>query len=93
MKMLYVIVLFSTPLLAQQKSVRIDQVRSIEYNNGEVIVSFWKNNQVFRLQDNSHLLPCLENGWKAEKEVVMGMNKDAKVILNCKLYGGGIPRL
>ena len=92
MKML-IFGLISLPLFAAVKSMKIDQVRSIDYDDGEATITFWSTNQVYRLPENASVMPCLENGQKAKKQVVMEVNQDAKIIQSCKLYGGGNPRL
>ena len=97
MKYFLLIGLISMPVFAAtkpaEKTVKIEQVRSIDYDKGEATVTFWGTNQVYRFEEKAAIMPCLENAHKAKKEVVLQMNQEAKVIENCKLYGGGDPKL
>jgi hypothetical protein len=92
MKLLFFLFLPLMALAQVQRSMEIHSVRSIDYKDGEATVTFWDDNKVYRLDEKAKVMPCLENGWKAPKEVVIGLDEKGN-ILNCKLYGGGFPQL
>jgi hypothetical protein len=88
MKTIVILLAVSLSAWAQETSTKIDQVRSMEFKSGTATVTFWSSNQVYRIPRNSRFIPCLENAWKADKDVVLTINKDANVLTGCKLYGG-----
>ena len=87
MKLLFLILMsFSLDAFSKASGV-VYRVRSVEADNGKVMVTFWENNRVFRLDKDSKFLPCIENGFKSKKKVVLKLNKKAHVIRDCKLKG------
>lgn len=87
MKILFLLLMsFSLNAFSKDSNV-VYRVRSVEADNGKVMVTFWENNRVFRLEKDSKFLPCLENGFKSKKKVVLKLNKKADVIRDCKLKG------
>lgn len=88
---LFPLLLLSMTAWSQDDVVRVEKVRSIDYENDEATVTFWGTNQVYRLPSNDKIIPCLDNAQKAQMEVALKMKKDAPVIEACKMYNGGIP--
>lgn len=87
MKILFLLLMsFSLDAFSKDSNV-VYRVRSVEADNGKVMVTFWENNRVFRIEKDSKFLPCLENGFKSKKKVVLKLNKKADVIRDCKLKG------
>lgn len=89
MKILILIGLISIPVFAAtkpaEKTIMLETVRSIDYDDGEASVTFWGTNHVYRMPENASVMPCLWNGMKAKKKVALEMNEDAKFIKDCKL--------
>lgn len=93
MKYLFLFFLLFVSFFANsQRSNVIYTVRSVDADNGKVMVTFWEDNQVYRFEKNSKVLPCLENAYKAKMKVDLVMNKRSDVIEDCKLAGGGFPK-
>jgi hypothetical protein len=89
MKTIVLFLAVSLSAWAQESSTKVDQVRSFQIKSDTATVTFWGSNQVYRIPGNSRLIPCLENAWKTDKEVLLMFNKDANVLMGCKLYSGG----
>lgn len=91
MKTILFLLVISLVAWAQENTLKIDQVKAVDYQDETATITFMRDDQYFYLPTNSSVLPCLDNAWKAEKQVVLLMHKDGKRILECKLYGGGYP--
>lgn len=78
-------------LAIAQDKIKIDKVRTVEFEGDEATITFWSMNQVFRMPANSKTIPCLENAWKAEQDVALKMAENTNAIKDCRLYNGGIP--
>jgi hypothetical protein len=89
MKFFLSLLFFSMSSFAQGEKVRIEKVHSIDFHKDEAMVTFWSDNQVYRMPKDDKSLPCLQNAFKGKQEVALGMKKESKVILDCKLYGKG----
>jgi hypothetical protein len=66
-------------------AVVVDEVRSIDYQSDEVIVTFWGNSQVFRLQKTNKWIPCLETSLKSDQFVGLVLASESAGIKSCKL--------
>lgn len=81
--MKYLIALFiSLPTFAARFA---DDIRSLDHNKNEVTVTFSTHTQVHRIPASSHVLPCLENGFKAKKPVDVVISDESGNIIECKL--------
>lgn len=69
----------------------VDKIRSFEAGSKFYTVTFWEDNRVFRIQNNNALIPCLENSFKSERPVTLGIDKRSQQITECKMFGGTHP--
>ena len=69
----------------------IDEVRSLEHDEllGEVRVTFWGDNQVYRMDEGHSSLACLEEAYKSGAQVALNFDPNNKVIIGCNVLGGG----
>ena len=63
----------------------VDEVRSIDYGNKEVVVTLWGNNRVYRLQKTNKWIPCLETSLKSDQFVGLVLASENAGIKSCKL--------
>ncbi len=77
-----VVFLISLPTFAARFA---DDVRSMDLHKGEIAVTFFTRAQVHRIPAGSAVIPCLENGFKAKKPVVVMVNDENGNIVECKL--------
>ncbi len=89
MKTLLFLAVISTSLYAQEKFSEVAKVRSVDVNDDEATVTFWNTNKVYRMPASSKFLPCLQNGQKAQMEVLLTKVKNTDAISECKLYTDG----
>jgi hypothetical protein len=91
MKYFLTLMMISTVSWAQADQIKIEKIRSIDYEDNEATITFWGTNRVHRMPANNKNIPCLDNAHKSEMEVALVMKQDSDVIEDCKLYNGGVP--
>lgn len=69
----------------------VDKIRTFEPGSKFYTVTFWEDNRVFRVQNTNALIPCLENSFKSERPVTLGIDKRSQQITECKMFGGTHP--
>ncbi|HXH29415.1 MAG TPA: hypothetical protein VNJ01_01260 [Bacteriovoracaceae bacterium] len=87
MKFLISFFLVSSAMAAEKPMNTFDKIQSLNVEKDEVVVTMWSTNRVFRMSKDNHVVPCLENAFKADQRVAMDVNKEAGLILDCKLAG------
>lgn len=67
----------------------IDEVRTLEHDEllGEVRVTFWGSNKVYRMDEGHSAMACLEDAYKNNAQVALSFDPNDRVIIGCKLLG------
>lgn len=89
MKTFLILFTFSLSAFAQETFSEVAKVRSVDIEKDEATVTFWNKNKVYRMPANSKFIPCLQNGQKAQMEVLLTKVKNTDAISECKLYSDG----
>ncbi len=68
------------------------RIRSIEPldEDKEMMVTFWEDNRVYRIQKNSKIHECLENARKRPEKVRLELDKEGQTIDGCRPVQRGI---
>ena len=69
----------------------VDKIRSFEPGSKFYTVTFHEDNRVFRVQNTNALIPCLENSFKSNRPVTLGIDQRSQQITECKMFGGTHP--
>lgn len=69
-----------------QKEMSSYRIRSIEPldDENEVMVTFWEDNRVYRIQKNSKIHDCLESAIKRTEKVRLKLDKEGQTLESCK---------
>ena len=88
----FLAIVFLIPLtcLGQESSLEVHRIKDIDFSQGMATITFEGVTRKYTLEEDAKVMPCLWNGWKAMKEVILKMNSSKDAIIDCKLYSSGI---
>lgn len=88
MKYLFSILLISGSVLAAKpfNISMIDEVKDIEHDAlmGEVRVSLWGTDKLYRMDESHSAIPCLEEAFKSQEQVALSFDQSEQVIVGCR---------
>lgn len=73
-----------------QSDVQVQRVRNVDVKDGTANISFYDVERVYKLPENSGIVPCLKNGWEAPQKVLIKVDPKKNTITDCKLYSAGV---
>lgn len=89
MKYLLSLLILSSSVMARKpfNIDMIDEVRTLYHNElmGEIEVTFWASNKVYRMDESHSVVSCLEDAFKSQTQVALSFDHNNQIILDCEL--------
>ena len=86
MRPILLLLLFSFSLLANVHRPSVDRVKRMEWDGERYTFTFMNFPKKIVISGTNQVVPCLENSFKAEMEVLIVIDSDIPIIESCKLY-------
>ena len=86
--LLFILILSSSVTAKKPFNIdMIDEVRSLYHNElmGEIEVTFWASNKIYRMDESHSVVSCLEEAYKSQTQVALNFDHNNQIILDCEL--------
>lgn len=87
--MMFILALVSLSLFAQTTR-GVDKVKALKWDGESYRVTLTNFQREIKISGKNAMVPCLENAFKSNMEVLLVIDSDIPIVKSCKLYSPGL---
>ena len=93
MKWLFILTLMSQAYAQTPQTKTVDQINSLNWDGSGYKVGLNNFQRAIVISGSNEVVPCLENAYKSQMQVLVEIDSDIPMIKSCALYTPGLIKL